>query len=646
MIQGETKYGWLLRRCWMLSFHRMWSTRLSAIKAGSWPRRLRTDVRQFFPDRFRTATVAHVFPEELAAGGLNTLVVIPLIVQGDLQGVLEVLSIKKRSYVSGELELLAVAANELASGISRRRLVDELRMKNVELETQTQKTVEASDTLKKFLATFSHELRSPLNSIVGFSEILSTEFGSLDSTTRSEFLKNISTSGRHLQQIINDILDLSKIEAGKMDLHLASYPISYFRESVERVLGAAIAEKGIDLQFRLSPEFDEVVVDQTRFKQILINLVSNAIKFSTPRGKITVTSERVRNDIQFAVKDEGLGIKPEEIAQLFKPFRQAAGGRDRNKHGMGLGLAISRELVRLHGGSIWIESEWGNGTTVSFRIPLMVDAAAEGLMQAGMLLDALKQENRPASTEKPLALIVEDSPQAADLLRMHVESAGYRVEIARDGVEALEKAKRLLPNVITLDLLLPVKDGWAVMQELKKHPLCKSIPVIIVSIIDEKNLGFSLGAVDYFIKPVNKQDLLEALHRVHLSPGEGPARPTVLVIDDDKTATDLIQVILESEGYRVLKAFQGKDGVELAAREHPDLIILDLIMPEVSGFNVAYQLRQIPATRNIPIIVLTSMDIDQETQLQLEAYTSGLIRKGTFTKKDLLREIGNIENAR
>jgi PAS domain S-box-containing protein len=597
-------------------------------------------------DQIQEATVAHVFPDELASAGLNTLVVIPLIVQGDLQGVLEVLSIKKRSYVSSELELLAVAANELASGISRRRLVDELRMKNVELETQTQKTVEASDTLKKFLATFSHELRSPLNSIVGFSEILSTELDSLNLTTRGEFLKNINTSGRHLQQIINDILDLSKIEAGRMELHLASYPVSYFQESVERVLGTAIAEKGIDLQFRLSPEFDEVVVDQTRFKQILINLVSNAIKFSSPRGKVTVTSERVRNDIQFTVSDEGLGIKPEEIGQLFKPFRQAAGGRDRNKHGMGLGLAISRELIRLHGGSIWIESEWGKGTQVSFRIPLMVDAAAEGLMQAGMLLDALKQENRPASNEKPLALVVEDSPQAADLLRMHIESAGYRVEIARDGMEALEKAKRLLPHVITLDLLLPVKDGWAVMQELKKHPLCKNIPVIIVSIIDEKNLGFSLGAVDYFIKPVNKQDLLDALHRVHLSPGEGSARPTVLVIDDDRTATDLIQVILENEGYRVLKAFQGKDGVELAAREHPDLIILDLIMPEVSGFNVAYQLRQIPATRCIPIIVLTSMDVDQETQLQLEAYTSGLIKKGSFTKKDLLREIGNIENAR
>jgi CheY-like chemotaxis protein len=240
---------------------------------------------------------------------------------------------------------------------------------------------------------------------------------------------------------------------------------------------------------------------------------------------------------------------------------------------------------------------------------------------------------------------VEDSPQAAELLRVTIESAGYRVEIATDGVDAVDKAKRLLPSVITLDLLLPVKDGWAVMKELKRHPLCKHIPIIIVSIIDEKSLGFSLGAVDYFVKPVNKQDLLEAMSKVRLVPSE-TRRPTILVIDDDRAATDLIQVILENEGYRVLKAFQGKDGVELAARECPDLIILDLIMPEVSGFNVAYQLRQIPATRNIPIIVLTSMDLDDDSQIQLGNYVSGLISKATFTKKDLLREMGNINNAR
>ncbi|MFN0157119.1 MAG: response regulator [Bacteroidota bacterium] len=597
-------------------------------------------------DISKSTTASHSL-QEMNDLKLKTFMVLPLLVQGEVQGVLEVVTIKEKEFVGDDLDILSVVVNELASGMSRKRLMDELRTKNLELEAQTQKTAEASDTLKKFLATFSHELRSPLNSIIGFSELLTTQFDGLSQESVKEFMKNINTSGRHLQQIINDILDLSKIEAGRMELHIASYPVSYFEESVRRVLSAAIAEKQINLQFTLTPEIDEVVVDQTRFKQILINLVSNAMKFSNRSATVSVSSQRVGNDIQFVVKDSGIGIKPEELGNLFKPFRQAPSGKELNHQGIGLGLAITKKLVELHGGSISVQSEWGHGTSVYFNIPMVVDSTSERLMHAGMLLDALERENRPRNTgEKPLALIVEDVPQASELLRMHIESAGYRVELARDGAEAVDMAKRLRPSVITLDLMLPIKDGWQVLKELKRHPLCKHIPIIIVSIIDEKSIGFSLGAVDYFVKPVNKEDLLSALNRVHILPKPDERRPTVLVIDDDRAATDLIQVILENEGYKVLKSFQGRDGVELAAREHPDLIILDLIMPEVSGFNVAYQLKQIPATRSIPIIVLTSMEMDMDTQIQLGNYVSGLMSKSSFTKKDLLREISNIESPR
>jgi CheY-like chemotaxis protein len=311
---------------------------------------------------------------------------------------------------------------------------------------------------------------------------------------------------------------------------------------------------------------------------------------------------------------------------------------------MGLGLAITKRLIELHGGTISVESEWGKGTRMLFRVPMVVDVTSEQMMQAGMLLDALRREN-PAQNagERPLALVVEDSPQAADLLQLHIESAGYRVAVARNGVDALEMAKRLRPSVITLDLLLPMKDGWQVLKELKKHPLCKEIPVIIVSIVDEKTLGFSLGAVDYFVKPVNREELVQALNKVHLLPGQGTRKPTVLVIDDDRAATDLVQVILEAEGYIVLKAFDGRQGVAMAGEHAPDLVILDLIMPDTSGFNVAYQMKQDPATRNIPIIILTSMEIDDDLQQQLSAYVSGLMSKSTFTKGDLIKEIGSIE---
>ncbi|MBM2839644.1 MAG: hypothetical protein HW412_172 [Bacteroidetes bacterium] len=598
-------------------------------------------------DQISESTMSGLLLKEMRALNVKTLVFIPLLVQGELLGVLELPSIKERDFISPDLEILSVVAIELAGGMSRKRLMDELRTKNLELESQTQKALEASDTLKKFLATFSHELRSPLNSIIGFSDLIASQFKDLSPESIQEFMQNINTSGKHLQQIINDILDLSKIEAGKLDLHIASYPVSYFRESVERVLGASIKEKSIQLEFDVSPEFEEIVVDQTRFKQILINIVANAIKFSYPGGTVGISLQRIGNDVQFEVRDNGVGIRAEELHGLFKPFKQAASGRDMNHQGMGLGLAITKKLVELHGGTIRIESEWGKGTTVFFKIPMIVDASSEKILQAGMLLDALQRENFARDPNvKPLALIVEDSTQAGELLQLYVESAGYRVEIARDGEQAVDMAKRLQPNVITLDLMLPVKDGWQVLRELKRHPLCKHIPIIIVSIVDEKNLGFSLGAVDYFVKPVNKNELMQAIERVHILPRPGSHRPTVLVIDDDRAATDLIQVILENEGYQVLKAFQGKEGVELAARDHPDLIILDLIMPEMSGFNVAYQLKHIPATRSIPIIVLTSMEIDEDTQSQLGTYVSGLMSKSSFTKRDLLREISNIESIR
>lgn len=366
-------------------------------------------------DDLRQSTVGELYRDEMQSLRLKTLMVIPLAVQNEVQGVLEILTIKEKEFTKAELDILTVVANDLAGGMSRKRLTDELRMKNLELEAQTQKTQEASDTLKKFLATFSHELRSPLNSIIGFSEILTKQLQELPEATTREFMKNIHVSGKHLQQIINDILDLSKIEAGKLELHIASYPISYFQESVQRVLGAAIQEKRINLEFDLTPEIEELVVDQTRFKQILINLVSNAIKFSNAGGTVAVRSVRVGNELRFTVQDHGLGIKPEEVLQLFRPFHQARSGQARNAEGIGLGLAITKKLVELHSGSIWVESEWGEGTTVYFDIPMMVDGMSEQMTQAGMLLDALKREHAiRESGEKPLALIVEDSPQAGE----------------------------------------------------------------------------------------------------------------------------------------------------------------------------------------------------------------------------------------
>ena len=585
-----------------------------------------------------TASLARYFEGEIRNCKLKTLICLPLLVQNDLQGVLEVLSAKEEKYIGDELSMLTVIANELSAGMSRRRLIDELALKNVELETEQRKTEEANETLKKFLATFSHELRAPLNSIVGFSELLASGLANLPSESVQEFMKNINESGKHLKELVDDILDLSKIEAGKLDLHIDTYAVSDFVQSIQRVLQAAIQQKKIKLGFDISDEVDQLVVDQTRFKQILVNLVVNAIKYSDPEGRVIVSVRRVENDIEVGVRDEGPGIKPEEMGNLFRPFQQTKSGK-RQKEGTGLGLAITKRLVELHGGRIWVESAPGRGTLFCFRIPMMVGGDVHET--PNLLADVVSSKVVP-SAEHPLVLVVEDNPQAAQLLQLYLQEAGYRTEIAKDGVEAIEKAKELRPSMITLDVLLPIKDGWHVMKELRSHPICKDIPVIIISIVDEKKLGFTLGAVDYFLKPVNREELLQALMRIPAMSTKTEQSPKILVIDDDKAAADLVQAILEPEGYKVIKAFDGRDGLRRAISERPNLILLDLIMPEMSGFNVAYQLRQHPETSGIPIIVLTSMYIDEDTREQMEGYVMTMLSKQSFTKGDLLREIGSV----
>jgi PAS domain S-box-containing protein len=596
--------------------------------------------RVIISDELAHSSIAAYFLTETDQLRLQSLISIPLMVQNELQGVLEVLSPKVDKYVDEELKMLTIIANELAIGMSRKRLMDEITIKNIELENEKKKTDDANETLKRFLATFSHELRAPLNAIVGFSEILTTELKSLPPEKVQDFMKNINVSGRHLQGLINDILDLSKIEAGKMELHVEAYPISFFRESIERVMQAALDEKKLSLVFAVAPEIDQLVVDQTRFKQILVNLVSNAIKYSNTGGTVTVGVRRFVNEIEVEVRDTGVGIKPEDLAKLFHAFQQGKNAKGA-KEGTGLGLVITKRLVELHGGHITVESEWGKGSTFRFRIPMIV--AGEVVDSADQLIRVVGEPAVLPNGEKPLVLIIEDNVQAGQLIQLYLEEAGYRTEIARDGAEGIEKAKQLKPSIITLDMIMPIKDGWQVLKELKRHPICKDIPIIIISITDEKKLGFSMGAVDYFVKPVNKDELLNAISKVPLRIQKQKEHPKVLIIDDDKTAAELIQVILEAEGYEVIKTMNGKDGVRMAGSENPDLIILDLIMPDISGFNVAYQLKQQPATRNTPIIILTSMDVDEDTKEQMEGFITTIMSKSRFTKKDLLREINSIE---
>ncbi len=581
-----------------------------------------------------------VAPEMLVTSEPKTVLAIPLKVEGELVGVIEMLLNSDRAFAEREESFLSLIANELAVGISRRGLIDELRVKNVDLEIQRTQTQDAHETLKRFLAFFSHELRSPLNSIIGFSELIETEYPKLDETTVKSYISSINLSSRHLLHLINDILDLSKLEAGKLELHYMNIPIRKFIDALAMSLQPQMVEKKLTFEIHVADELDDIVADDVRLKQILLNLVSNAIKFSHSEGKIVINVQRVDNTVEFSVQDFGVGIPAAELPRLFHPFQQTLAGAKKSE-GTGLGLSITKKLVELHGGSILVLSDWDKGSTFIVRMPMMVNSLAGGDDVARRVSGIL-----PRSTTPQRVLIVEDKPHARQILQSYLSEAGYEIETAANGIEALEKAKQWKPDVITLDILLPVKDGWQVLRELKQHPLCKNIPVIIISMLDERNVGFGLGAVDYFVKPVQKDELLESLRKVTGTRLKLRQSAKILVIDDDRSVTDLVQVILEAEGCTVLKAFNGREGLRLAQEDRPDLIILDLVMPEISGFNVAYQLKHNPRTQSIPVIVMTSMEIDEETKEQLQGFVVSMMKKSGFTKKDLLQEISAIEGRR
>ncbi len=587
-------------------------------------------------DLSRSVLYAHA-PEQVITATVTTLVSLPLRIEKEKLGVLELLLHNSRDLVEKELTYLSLLASEITLGISRRGLIDELRVKNVDLEIQRAQTMDAHDKLKRFLAFFSHELRSPLNSIIGFSELIAEEGKEITPDSLEQYNSAIKSSGTHLLHLINDILDLSKIEAGKMDLRFAPVGIRDLVDSVKQVVQPQLDAKGVTLEIRMDEQLDDIIADGVRLKQILLNLVTNAVKFSHGGGNVILAAKRTQNDIELSVQDFGIGIRSEELAKLFQPFQQTDNGAMKTE-GTGLGLSITKRLTELHGGSLFVVSEYGEGSTFIARIPLMVQVENEAEK-------VFKRISETASSgRQKRVLIVEDKPHARTLLHTYLSESGYVVEIATNGVEALEKAKLWKPDVITLDILLPVKDGWQVLRELKDHPLCKEIPVIIISMVDERNVGFGLGAVEYFVKPVQKEELISAVKKVEGRIMQNSA--TILVIDDDRSVTDLVQIILEAEGCTVLKAHNGKDGLVMAEQHKPDLIILDLVMPEMSGFNVAYQLKHNSATYTIPVMIMTSMEIDDETREQLEGFVVSLMKKSGFTKRDLLNEISAIEGKR
>src|SRR2546426_574721 len=512
------------------------------------------------------------------------------------------------------------------TALDRRHLMAQLEQQNVALQ-------EANRHKSVFLANMSHELRTPLNAIIGFSELLTdASDGQFDAPTRTRFLNQILTSGKHLLGLINDILDLSKVEAGQMELRLQVVSVAEVVDQVVKTVEPLMAKKNIQLQADVNGS-GELLADAGKLKQMLLNLVSNAIKFTPEGGAVSLAAARVKETVEISVTDTGIGIAEADLKQIFREFHQVDHGPGRKHEGTGLGLALTKRFAALHGGDVRVVSSVEKGSTFTLSLPIRAVAPA-----------ADHAEAMPANGHgsAPLVLVVEDDPAAAELLTRQLIGAGYRTEIARTGSEAIAKARELHPAAITLDIILPEVDGWEVMTQLKSDAATSAIPVVVVSIVDNAELGLALGAIDYFVKPVEAKELIARLNLLKIKNPNRDGEVRVLIVDDEAANRHWLIKALEPAGFTVLPASGGREAIDMAKSLQPDLVLLDLMMPEVTGFDVVEALRADPSTREMPIMVLTAANLTDADKRQLSGRVSEILSRQSVGSADvvgLLRRI-------
>jgi len=438
--------------------------------------------------------------------------------------------------------------------------------------------------------------------------------------------------------LINDILDLSKIEAGRMEIHPVQFELEPLIDGCLRTVEPMVKSERLRLVKQIEADLPSLFTDQDKLKQILINLLSNAVKF-TEAGTVTVAVQRRDREITMAVADTGIGIPPHALGLIFEEFRQADSSTTRKYGGTGLGLSISRHLARLLGGDITVESTVGVGSTFTVTLPLRYEAAQPiprvTVVGAGAGRP-VNSKSEPAGEPAPqpeqrVVLAIDDEPDVLYLLRENLAEAGYRVIGATSGEEGLQQAKALKPFAIILDIMMPHMDGWQVLHELKADPATRDIPIIVLSIVDKKDLGYRLGAFDYLLKPLDRGAVLTTLARIAL-----PPRSRLLVVDDDPQVVDWVHQLLEDEPYEIEAAVDGQAAVEAISRHRPDAILLDLLMPRMDGFAVVEYLQQNPRYRDIPVIVLTAKTLTADERTLLQRSVLKVIQKGGLERNALI----------
>ncbi|HET8728464.1 MAG TPA: response regulator, partial [Alphaproteobacteria bacterium] len=494
----------------------------------------------------------------------------------------------------------------------------------------------ATQAKSRFLANMSHELRTPLNAIIGITEMLQEDAEDAGQTDFVEPLERSARAARHLLHLINEVLDLSKIEAGRLELQAEVIDLAALLRDVAATV-RPLAEKNRNRLVVAHPDdIGTLHADPVRLRQVLLNLLGNGCKF-TEDGEVRLTAERVTagdgpdgaERVDFAVADTGIGMTPEQASKLFEDFSQADSSTTRRYGGTGLGLSISRRLVRMMGGDIEVESAPGAGTTFRVRLPARSADAVPG--------DRPVPQPREAGAPfgSNLILVVDDDPAARDVMRRFLAREGYDVVTAADGEEGLRLARELKPAVVTLDVLMPGLDGWCVLQRLQADPVLAAVPVIMMTILDDRRKGYSLGASAFVTKPFDRDQLRALIHRV------GAGRPVrhVLVVEDDASTRQMMRRMLESEGWRVTEAENGRVGLDRVAGDAPDLILLDLMMPEMDGFQFMAELRRDPARRDLSVIVVTAADLTEEDRRQLNGGVEQVLSKTAYGCDELLDEL-------
>jgi PAS domain S-box-containing protein len=539
-----------------------------------------------------------------------------------------------------ETQLIYAAGREITERKrieqERQGLTAELATANRELELRSREAEHATRMKSKFLANMSHELRTPLNAIIGFSDLLAEGTAGALNTKQQRFVNHIKQGSNHLLQLINDILDLSKIEAGQLEIRCEHFPIAdAIPEVLSNIRPLAMA-KNIEIVQQIQTD-RTVFADRVRFKQILYNLLSNAAKFTPKDGKIEVACADEGDMLSISVTDTGIGIRPEDQSLIFEEFRQVVSPGKKAEEGTGLGLAITKRLVERQGGQIFVESSPGKGSRFTFTLPAGAQTADPELLPP-------PAQPRPTSAPgKPLVLVVDDEGSAKELLASYL-SPDYRIATASSGAEALEKAKELRPDAITLDVLMAGGNGFETLARLRQTPELLNTPVIIVSIVDQQRVGFALGAADYLIKPIRKNLLLETIRKhVPPNPNEDDA---ILLVDDDVTSLQLLEETLRLAGYETQSVQCGVRALEVLSSKMVSAILLDLLMPGMDGFEVIRHVRKEPTLKDLPIFVMTGKSLTAEESALLARDTQALFYKTDSCREQLISEVGRVLQAR